>query len=131
MLDRRSLADGIQYSGKENPNLESEIDGNLKEFMHLIDERYISDGAKSRPANFGEITADFTLDTLTKIAYGKELEWMAAHEDLYNWIKITTGLIPLTVFGAAVPTAGVILDVLRRISAPNPNDKKGVGRLMG
>lgn len=93
-------------------------------------QRFVSDRETLKPANFGTISSYFTLDSVTKIAYGKEFGWMAANEDLYHWNEMQTSLVPMTVLGAAIPAVGVLLNILRRVAGPSPKDAKGLGRAL-
>ena len=103
-VKRTKLTTG-QYAGKENPNLEAEIDEQIASFISLIHRKYLSKGATLRPMDFGQTAQYFTLDVITKIAYGKEFGFVARDEDVHGYIRTTEETVPVLAFFTMVPWA--------------------------
>lgn len=122
-----------QYAGKENPNLEKEIDEQIALFISLIHRKYLSKGATLRPMDFGRKAQYFTLDVITKIAYGKEFGYLTKDEDVHEYIKTTEETVPFLAFFTMVPWANSFINKswVRELVGPSPKDKHGVGKLMG
>lgn len=57
------------YTGKDVPTLESDMDGQIA-FKSLIREKYLSTGQETRLMDLGKAAQYFTLDAITKIAFG-------------------------------------------------------------
>lgn len=121
----------IQYSGKENPRLEGEIDEILGVLIDVIEERHISTGGDLKVVDFAVLSSYYGLDVLSRIAYGRAFGWMKEDRDLYDWSKETGVLLPLTVFSGAIPLAGTVFGWLRVLAGPNPKDKHGIGQVLG
>ncbi|KAH8810968.1 cytochrome P450 [Xylogone sp. PMI_703] len=121
------------YAGKENPTLEQDIDETLNGLIALIDSKYLSSDLVHSPVNFGKITQYFTLDSLTKIAYGEAFGFLKHDDDIFDYIKISESLLPWVAFAAAVPPSRYFFDTkwMRILFGPSPTDKGGAGKLMG
>ena len=130
---KRTKLTTSQYAGKENPNLEAEIDEQIASFISLIHRKYLSKGATLRPMDFGQKAQYFTLDVITKVAYGKEFGFVTKDEDVHEYIKTTEETIPVLAFCTMVPWANSFLNKswVRELVGPSPKDKHGVGKLMG
>lgn len=78
------------YGGKENPDLEAGIDEQLSALVSLIRQKYITVGSALRPIEFGTTTQRFTLDVITRVAYGKAFGYLRPEEeDVYNYLQAT------------------------------------------
>jgi hypothetical protein len=77
------------YAGRENPNLEQDVDDQIAAWISLIRSKYISKGDSLKPLDITTHTQYFTLDIITSLAYGKAFSYLAKDEDLFNYIKIT------------------------------------------
>lgn len=123
------------YSGREVPDLEKDIDYMLGKLVAYIRERYISDDDKGvlRKMDLAAVMQYFTLDVITKIAYGKEFGWLETNQDLYGWMSTVQKAVPAIALMAEHP-------IMRKIfmsktfldwSGPKHSDKEGIGRVMG
>jgi hypothetical protein len=131
--DARRAKMATAYSGKENPTLESDIDKCIQSFINLIRTKYITTGADIKPMDFGVKAQFFTLDVITKVAYGSEFGYLTKDEDLHGYIKTTEDLVTWIPFFATVPLANNILNrswVKEKIG-PSYADPSGIGKLMG
>ena len=74
-----------------------------------------------------------TLDVITAIAFGKAFGYCANDEDLHDYIKTTEDTLPAMIFVGALPMLGRLLTsaLSRTFVMPNPNDKIGVGKVLG
>lgn len=128
---RKYLLRRIQYSGKENPRLEAEVDEIIGVLIEIIEERHISTGGDLRVVDFSVLSSYYSLDVLTRIAYGRAFGWMKEDKDLYDWNKEASFLLPITVFSGAIPLAGRVFGWLRVLAGPSPKDKHGIGQVLG
>ncbi|OCK76659.1 cytochrome P450 [Lepidopterella palustris CBS 459.81] len=121
------------YAGKENHHLEEDIDEQISSFISLIRRKYLSSGANLRPMDFGRKAQYFTLDVLTKIAYGDAFGYLKRDEDVHEYIETIESMMPSITFFSCVPLANNFLNRswVRKAFGPSPMDKKGVGKLMG
>ncbi|CAN8099670.1 unnamed protein product [Discula destructiva] len=81
---RAKLAGG--YSAKENPTIESSVDEQLASLVSLIRTRYISEGDQYRPLDLARVVQYFTLDSITRIAFGEAFGYLATDSDVYGYI---------------------------------------------
>jgi hypothetical protein len=121
------------YGGKENPHLERDIDEQLAAFVVHIRQKYISDrGSGTKPFDFALATQYFTMDAITKVAYGKEFGFLATDSDVFHAIKTTEESLPYLVLNAEMPFLGWLFTrpwILKHFG-PKKTDAKGLGRLL-
>lgn len=118
-----------QYSGREVPSLESEIDGRVLDLIDLIRRNYVS---QHRALDFSKIAGYFTLDSLTQIAFGRALGFLKEDRDLYDYIRSSTAYFPIMEMGSNHPWILRFLNSrLMRGAAPKPGDKVGFGAIIG
>lgn len=77
------------YGGKENPELEAGIDEQVEALVDLIRRKYVSFGSGLKPLDVARIAQYFTLDSITRIAYGREFGYLATEEDVFGYIRAT------------------------------------------
>lgn len=120
------------YGGKENPDIENGIDEQLKNMSDLIRRKYISDDKNFRPMDMAATAQYFTLDTITRIAYGKEFGHLETDSDVYSYIKTVESYVPIIVACAEVPILGKLLfsNTMLKLFGPKPTDKEGMGKLL-
>lgn len=121
------------YSGKEVPTLEKDIDGQIEEVKKLIRRKYLSKGDQTKPMDFARVANYFTLDSLTKIAYGKEFGYVPTDSDMNGYIKLMEDTSVALALSADVPWIGKLLasDFMLKMLGPKPTDSKGMGMMMG
>lgn len=130
--DKRRAKMAGAYAGKENPQLEKDVDDQIASWVNLIKAKYISDGGSLKPMDVTLQTQYFTLDVITSLAYGKAFGYLERDEDIYDYIKLAelfistvapiVGVAPIHTF---LYRSGLIFKL-----APSPEDPKGFGRLM-
>lgn len=121
------------YGGKENPTIEADIDDQLARFQALIRRKYISTDHELRPMDFATRIQFFTLDVISKIAYGKAFGHLDDDSDVYGYIDATEAYLPMIVVLGDLPwlTKLVLSDTMLKLIGPKATDKKGQGKLMG
>lgn len=131
--DARRAKMAAAYSGKENLTLEADIDSQILAFIALIRNKYISSGETVKPVDFARKIQYFTLDVITKVAYGETFDFLGKDEDVHNYIQTTETLVPVLAIFATVPFANAILNRswIKDMFGPKPTDKSGLGKLMG
>lgn len=121
------------YGGKENPHLERDIDEQLAGFVAHI-RRYISDrGSVTRPYDLAVATQYFTMDAITKIAYGKEFGYLETNSDVFHVIRTIEETLPYAVMNAEMPFLGWVFSRpwVVKLLAPKKTDPSGLGRMLG
>lgn len=120
------------YGGRENPSLEEGIDTQLASFVDLIRRKYISAGTEFRPIDMATAVQYFTLDALSKVAYGKEFGYLAADSDLFDYVAEIQKLVPVIALAAEVPWVGRIVasPLFLKFFGPKTTDGKGFGRML-
>jgi len=129
--ERRAKMAGA-YAGRENPNLEKDVDDQISAWVSLIRKKYISTGDSLKPMDIALHTQFFTLDVITSLAYGEAFGYLAQDEDLFDYIKMADKLVSTvaTIMGVApiqnfLYWSGIIFKV-----APSQNDPNGLGKMM-
>ncbi len=122
-------ADYPQYTGKDVPTLESDIDKHVVELLALI-KRYVD---AEKVFDFAKFVSYITLDSLTHIAFGSPLSFLIKDEDLYDYVKSSQDFFPIMELGSNHPTILKILNsrFMQAAAAPKPDDKVGFGRIIG
>jgi cytochrome P450 len=123
------LTDLAQYSGKEVPNLEKDVDTHVTELINLIRHDYVE---KKQALDFARLAGFFTLDILTKIAFGQAIGFLKENTDLYDYHKQSSAFYPIMELSSNHPTILAILNSRMMASAaPKPTDKVGFGAIVG
>lgn len=130
--DKRRAKMAGAYAGKENPQLERDVDDQIASWVNLIKSQHISEGGALKPMDVTLQTQYFTLDVITSLAYGKAFGYLERNEDVYDYIALAeqfistvapiVGVAPIHKF---LYRSGLIFKI-----APSPEDTKGFGRLM-
>ncbi|WDK23181.1 cytochrome P450 [Colletotrichum graminicola] len=123
---KAKLASG--YSGRD-VDLEKIIDIQIAKFADVLRRKHIT----REKTDFADLSRFFTLDVITRLAYGKEFGWVEASEDLYGY---GAGINTFTVLGSIMSDVTWLHPLARwnfisRRFKPRPTDKEGVGRVVG
>ncbi|KAF2871828.1 cytochrome P450 [Massariosphaeria phaeospora] len=135
--DARRAKMAAAYSGKENACLEADVDGCVGNFVALVRDKYLSTGTgtgdKGQLMDFGRKAQYFTLDVITKVAFGEEFGCLSEDRDVHEYIRTTEEMLPWLTFFAVVPLANAVLNRswVKRALGPKPEDRHGMGKLMG
>lgn len=122
------------YAGKENQHLEDDVDEQLLKFFALINEKHIArpeDGV-FRTVDLSRITSFFTLDTISKIAFGQTFGFLERDEDPFGYLANLEQFLPaLIVFGVYTELSKILKLPILKGALPKSTDKRGLGRVMG
>lgn len=129
---RSRMAPG--YSGKENPLLEQDVDDTLLQMHDLIIEKYLNRPAEGifRICDLGRVTQYFTLDVISKVAFGQTFGFLDNDEDPFGYIANLSQLLPaIIVFGVYTELTNLMKIPALKSALPKSTDKRGIGRVMG
>lgn len=122
------------YNGRETNNLEPNVDEQVQNLVGLLRRKYaVSPQSSSRPLlDLGPTSNYFTLDVITKVAFGHEFGYLREETDLYNFMQHVRDLWPRMSTSADVPWIRRILfsKPFLLIFGPKTTDKDGFGALM-
>ncbi|KAH9900101.1 cytochrome P450 [Xylariomycetidae sp. FL2044] len=120
------------YGGKENPTVEDDVDTQVNGLLGLIRRKYLSSDSTYRPMDFALAVNYFTLDALTKIAYGKEFGYMETDSDVFQYIETSRNNVCNLALCGEVPALGRIVfsDTVLKLFGPKTTDKSGTGQMM-
>ncbi|KAI1205010.1 cytochrome P450 [Annulohypoxylon truncatum] len=122
------------YSGRDNPNYESDIDSQITNFIDIIRKRYITTtGAGGyRPFDLAQAVSYFTIDVISKLSTGQEFGCLETESDRHGFIQATHKQLLLIAIAQEVP---LIRDIAYstlglKIWGPKETDQKGLGKIM-
>ena len=128
---RAKVAHGFQ--GKMNISMEADVDQQVHELIQLIKSKYISKGdGPFKPIDMAMSVAYFTLDSFTKIAYGKPFGFLTTDSDVYSYIQTLEESVPPVVLASDLPLLGSIMfsPWILKLIGPKTTDKKGAGVIL-
>ena len=129
---RNRMAPG--YSGKENQHLEQDVDEQLLKLFDLINSKYVARPEEGvfRTVDLSRVTSFFTLDVISKIAFGQTFGFLDRDEDPFGYLKNLEQFLPaIIVFGVYTELTKVLKTPLMKAALPKSTDKRGLGRVMG
>jgi cytochrome P450 len=127
---RNALIPG--YSGRDNDNLEMQVDARISDLCALIDKKYVSNASQFRPVDLATICSYFTLDVIATLAFGSPLGFLARDEDVYGYLANQRAMLPVFEWLSTLPWLERLLRVrwISKMAMPRKTDKTGVGMLM-
>ncbi|KAI9709953.1 MAG: hypothetical protein M1820_003031 [Bogoriella megaspora] len=127
---RNRMAPG--YSGKENTQMENDIDSRLLDLFDLISKKYITSESNFRPVDLSRIITFFTLDVISTVAFGQAFGFIKADNDPFGYIANLQEFLPaIIVFGVYPELQKILRLPLFKAVMPTSTDKRGLGRVMG
>lgn len=128
--DRRKAKLMVGYSGRDNLSMEAEIDGVVREFVACVRDRYAA--APFRPLDLATYTSYFTLDAISKVAYGKSFGYLARGDDIHGYLKTMRTTLPTMPATSDIPALGSFFGstFFLNLFGPKITDKRGFGVLM-
>ncbi|KAK1962291.1 cytochrome P450 [Colletotrichum sublineola] len=123
---KAKLASG--YSGRD-VDLEKIIDIQIAKFADVIRRKHVT----REKTDFADLSRFFTLDVITRLAYGKEFGWVEASEDLYGY---SAEISKFAALGSLISDVTWLHPLVRwnfinSRFKPRPTAKDGVGRVVG
>jgi hypothetical protein len=133
--DKIKAKTAAAYGGKENPGLEGEIDSVLGEMVAKIRTKYTASGKTGVAVpmlDFAKMAQYFTLDSITKLAFGHEFGFLRKEEDIHGYLKMLEEVGPSIVLCMSVPFLAKIASsrLVLSLAGPKPGDKTGIGRIL-
>lgn len=121
---------GHGYTGREILDMEIGIDEQLGTLLNVMRDRY---ARTDRHLELAEVTAFFTMDVITRLAFGEAFGYLAQETDLYGFLGSLRVLWPSMSTAADVSWMREILfsKTFLRLLGPSSRDKTGFGALMG
>lgn len=131
--DKLKAQTAAAYGGKENPSLELDVDSVLVAMIDKIKTKYVSASGTIVPLDLARMAQYFTLDSITKIAFGEEFGFLRNELDMHGYFKIIEDVAPIMHVAAEVPILAKIMSspLVLALAGPKHTDKKGMGKLMG
>ena len=101
--------------------------------MQLIDKEHISVDSDIKPMDFARVAQYFTLDVISDVAFGEPIGFLVRNEDVNGYCHVVEKALPAFEWAAALPMVNqlVRLPGLNKLVMPSPEDKSGVGMIMG
>ena len=124
----RNIVDCHQYTGKDIPSLESDIDARVMDLVNLVKREY-----SAKVLDFALLAGYFTLDALTEMAFGHPFGFLSKNEDVYDYIKTSCAFYPVMELGCNIPFINSIMTsrFMYMLAGPKPEDKVGMGAVIG
>lgn len=125
------------YSGRETPDLEVGVDSQVKTLIDLLAHKYAAKAAPGSPItpllDLGKASCFFTLDVITRLAFGQEFSYLKAETDHYDFLGSIHNLWPQMSTSADIPWIRRVLfsPFFLKLLGPKTTDKRGFGPLMG
>lgn len=124
------------YSGRETPDLEAGINGILNTLIEVIGTRYATpteDSPVTPLLDLYPTSNYFTLDVITRLAFGKEFGYLREEKDHHDFLHSLHKLWPQMSTCADIPWIRNTLfsPLFLRLLGPKPTDDTGFGALMG
>lgn len=122
----------MQYSGKENPGLESSIDERCEDLIRLIREKYVSTGSQFKKLDFASVAQYFTMDVLTDVAFGTPFGYLTKDEDVHDYIKTIRAFMPVLELQTNHVAMNAIMSssLVQALAAPTVKDRTGMGKVI-
>ncbi|OAA62127.1 Cytochrome P450 [Cordyceps fumosorosea ARSEF 2679] len=110
---------------------EAAMDRQIRNFVKMLETKYISTDSETRPVDMAEKTQFLALDIIGDISIGKPFGYLEQDRDLFNYNEINLSSLPIMTFVSVLPG---ITDILHkwpfRLALPKEGDQVGFGRLM-
>lgn len=123
------------YGGRETPALEPGINDQIEALLDLLRRKYASDESSGEylPVDFAELISFYTVDVITRSAFGKEFGCLKTDTDVHGFLGSVTHSWADLAVPLDVPYVRNILfsPLWLRLFGPKPTDPTGMGKLMG
>lgn len=125
---------GLGYSGKDNPNLEPDMDKVILKLISVIKSDYLSKRGTTKLVDFGTIIQYFTLDVITALGLGKSFGYLEdGGQDKYGYCATLEATSPAMNFISAVPLLlkMITIPAIQNLALPSVKDRIGMGAVKG
>ncbi|KAM7183293.1 Pisatin demethylase [Rhypophila sp. PSN 637] len=130
---KAKIAVAYNISGREQVDLvEPTVDEQVTAMIRLLRDKYLSEPG-SKLLDFSRVSSYFTMDVVTRAAFGKEFGNLSRDEDVTGFITSLRDAWPVISMVAEWPFMRRMLfsRIYLRFFGPKPTDKNGQGKLMG
>lgn len=111
--------------------MEGRVDSQVREFLDLIERKYISTPGECKPMEFGHRAQFYTLDVVTSATFGKPFGFLKKDGDVNKYLEITESMTPMFGVLGALPQLVYVMHTWPfNYLMPGEGDKFGFGRLM-
>ncbi|KAK4140506.1 Pisatin demethylase [Dichotomopilus funicola] len=137
--DRIKAQTAPGYAGRDNPGLEREVDGMIGVLVDKIRNQYAAaslgenGGETKKPwLDLGCMTQFFTLDSISKVAFGEEFGMMESERDVNGIVAVVRDTALAITVVSVVPYLRTIFTsrFVLGLIGPSVKDKKGLGTMM-
>jgi cytochrome P450 len=103
------------------------------DFVNLIESKYLSTSQELKALDLARVSQYFTLDVLTDVAFGYPFGFLAADDDLHDYIKSLGPLMPFMELQSNITWLSRILNnkYVKKLMTPTANDGSGMGKMIG
>jgi len=121
----------MKYSGRSNSTVERDVDSQVSSLVALIERKYLWTESNRHRVDFARLAQFFTMDVITKIAYGNEFGYLRDDEDKFDYLQTIERVVPFVAFGTSFPLLSRLFDSAwaHRLIGPSPGDQAGIGRI--
>ncbi|KAF3058396.1 Pisatin demethylase [Daldinia childiae] len=132
--DQRKAKTIKGYNGRENADLEYAINKQIAHLIDVIRGKYLSGPEnRARCVDFASLSRYFTLDVITRLAYGQAFGFLDADGDLYEYTTKIDKALRINNLCQEVPFLKRIIfsRPFHALFGPQPTDEKGIGKIVG
>lgn len=121
------------YSGREVPDMESMVDERVTDLVNLIETKYLSTSGGLKAMDLASVSQYFALDTLTSIAFGTPFGFVAADEDLHDYIKTLGPMMPVIELQSNITWIASFLNSpwIKKLITATADDGSAMGKMIG
>ncbi|KAI1382433.1 BcABA1, cytochrome P450 monooxygenase [Hypoxylon crocopeplum] len=123
------------YGGRETPAIEPGINDQIISLLDLVRRKYLSsdDSSEYHPVEFAELISYYTVDVITRSAFGEEFGCLKTDSDVHGFLAGVKESWAGLAIALDVPYIRNILfsPLFLRFLGPKPTDTAGMGKLMG
>jgi len=93
----------------------------------------MSSESSFRPVDFARVTQYLAIDVISDIAFGEPFGFLAQDGDVHEYIETQRALLPVFEWFSTLPSLNRFIRIgwISKLAMPTPDDKTGLGRLMG
>jgi len=120
------------YSGREVPSMESDIDDRVHDLKNLIRRGYLSTNSETKPLDLAVVLQWFTLDVITKLAFGQEWGYLTTQTDVYSFISAFEQFASFMALCCDIPWFQWLFFSRPAVMlvGPKPTDEWGFGKMI-
>ena len=120
------------YNGRENPDFVTAVDSQLVRLIELIKRKYLTSGEVTNVVDFAPLSRFFTLDTITRLAYGDAFGHLDEGTDKYGYVGDVDKALKAVAIIRSMPLIRALFfsPPMLKMLAPKATDPKGLGKMM-